>query len=175
MEVLARMGYVAVATLKRARGIDDVLVFRKVKASRRLRIGQFTITYIDGGDRYVLNKYITNDNVDVITILPSREYPSRRQLSMINDEGKYVEIVVMPFIRGGLLGELASVASDVFDRVDRAVLSLGIRGISDVRNPHDVVHLMAMLTGDRGYWMRAIRENPMALITDAIYKRGVCM
>ncbi len=171
---LLRLNYIAAVSLVRIRDAEgDLLILRKIRGLRR-RL-PFTIAYIEGNNRYVLNKYITSDNIDVVTILPGSEYPSRRQLSIIEDEGKYVELVALPFVRRGLIGDLSKVALDVMDYSTKAILTVGIESINDVRNPIDLVNLMAVLTGDKGYWIKAISDNPMNLIVDAIYKSGVCI
>ena len=171
---LLRLNYIAVVSLVRIKGMgDDLLILRKIRGLRR-RV-PFTIAFIEGNNRYMLNKYITNDNIDVITILPGSEYPSRRQLSIIEGEGKYVELVALPFIRRGLIGDLSKVALDIMDYSTKAILTVGIESINDVKNPIDLVNLMTILTGDKGYWIKAIKDNPMNLIVDAIYKSGVCI
>ncbi|WP_292000399.1 hypothetical protein [Caldivirga sp.] len=170
---LVRLNYIAVVSLAKIKGVrDDLLVLRKVRGLRRR--APFTIVFIEGNNRYVLNKYIANDNVDVVTILPGPEYPSRRQLSIIEEEGKYVELVALPFIRRGLIGDLSRVALDIMDYSTKAILTLGMESINDVKNPIDLVNLMTLITGDKDYWIRAIKNNPLNLIVDAIYKSGVC-
>lgn len=174
LDALARMNYLAVAsTVKVKGGFNDLLVMRKVLGPRR--IGKLAITYVIGNNRYALNKYITNDMIDVVTILPGPEYPSRRQLSMIEDEGKYVELVVLPFTRRGLIRELGEVAQNIMDYSTRAIVSLGVGSLNDVKNPMDAVSLLTLLTGDENYWVKAVRDNPLMLIVDSIYKAGVCL
>ncbi|ABW02145.1 hypothetical protein [Caldivirga maquilingensis] len=171
---LLRLNYIAVVSLARIKDAgDDLLILRKIRGLRR-RI-PFTVTFIEGNNRYMLNKYITNDNIDVITILPGPEYPSRRQLSIIEDEGKYIELVALPFVRRGLIGDLSKVALDIMDYSTKAVLTIGVESINDVKNPIDLVNLMTLLTGDKGYWIKAIKDNPISLIVDSIYKSGVCI
>jgi hypothetical protein len=176
LRAMARMGYVAAASITRVRDEEDsgLLVMRKVQGPRRGGWGQFTVSYVVGNNRYALNKYITNDRVDVVTILPGREYPSRRQLAIMEGEGKYIELVLLPFLRMGLVNDLVKVASDVMDYSTRAVLSLGVGSMNDLKNPMDAAALLGMLTGDRGYWVRAVKDNPMALVVDSIYRSGVC-
>ena len=176
LRAMVRMGYVAAASTTRVRDEEDsgLLVMRKVQGPRRGGWGQFTVSYVVGNNRYALNKYITNDRVDVVTILPGREYPSRRQLAIMEGEGKYIELVLLPFLRMGLLNDLVKVASDVMDYSTRAVLSLGVGSMNDLKNPMDAAALLGMLTGDRGYWVRAVKDNPMALVVDSIYRSGVC-
>ncbi len=170
---LSSLGYRVAATVRRTRraSYGDLLLLRKVKYPA---YSPFSITYIDSGDRFRLNKYITSPRVDLVTILPSPTYPTKRQLAMIEDEGKYVELVVMPFIRRGMVRELANVASLILESVDNVVVSLGVESMSDVKNPLDVAKLLGILTGDEAYWIRAVRRNAESLVADALYRRGVC-
>ncbi len=181
IRLLKRLGY-GLAALVVSGDVEEFPTFRKLVITRgsawKIRMYKdFDLVSVIPWSRFVLNKLISDDRVDVITINEVNRsiLPSKAQARAMAREGKALEIVVNPIIDSGEVG-LAFLrdAINEFYTIDglRIIVSQGISKAPDVRNPRDVVELIQVLTGIDAKPL--ISDNPYEVIADALYRRGVC-
>ncbi len=184
LRLLARLGYGVVLTYVGFKATSDALpIFAKIFITRettwRFRlIRKYTIVAVRPWNRFVLNKYAADERVDVITIdAPDKEaLPSKAQARLMAERGKALEIVLNPILKYGEKGLVF--LRDVlvkYTKIEdlRIIVSQGVSGIKDVRNPRDVRDLIEILTGLNAEPF--LCENPYEVLSDAIFRRGVCI
>jgi hypothetical protein len=139
--------------------------------------GEFDIVSVIPWSRFVLNKFIRDERIHVITIDDTRRgaVPSRAQARVMAREGKALEVVVNPILDKGGLAFLRELLNSMI-HVDGLVvlISQGISDTRDVRNPRDVAALLGILApGFR--WELAMSQGAYAFISDVAYMRGICL
>ncbi|BDR93510.1 RNase P subunit p30 family protein [Vulcanisaeta souniana] len=184
IKLLVMLGYgMAAIVTGGGNDIDEFPVLRKLvitqgSAWKIKMYKNFDLVSVIPWSRFVLNKLISDDRIDVVTIntINKRLLPSKAQARVMAEEGKALEIVITPIVSYGERGLafLRDVISD-YSTIDglRIVLSQGISKVSDVRNPRDVVELMEVLTGIDVSGM--FSDEPYELLVDAMYRRGICI
>ena len=184
VQLLRVLGYgLAALVVGGDNDIEEMPIFKKLVVTQRsawkLRMSRhFDLVSVIPWSRFVLNKLISDDRVDVITIneVNRNILPSKDQARVMAKEGKALEIVVNPIVGNGEAGLafLRDVINE-YSTIDglRIVLSQGINKVSDVRNPRDIVELIRVLTDVNAKPM--ISDNPYEVIVDALYRRGVCV
>ena len=184
VQLLRVLGYgLAALVVGGNNDIEEMPIFRKLVVTQRsawkLRMFRhFDLVSVVPWNRFVLNKLISDDRVDLITINEVNKsiLPSKDQARVMAREGKALEIVVNPIVSNGEAGLafLRDVINEYFT-IDgfKIVLSQGIGKVSDVKNPRDIVELIRVLTGVNAKPM--ISDNPYEVIVDALYRRGVCI
>ena len=183
IRLLKLLGYKLLALVVGGDDIEELPVFRKlvVTEGSAWKIGMFKsfdLVSVVPWSRFVLNKLISDDRVDVITINEVNRaiLPSKAQARVMAREGKALEIVINPIVSNGETGLafLRDVIND-YSTIDglRIVISQGIIKVSDVRNPRDIVELIKVLTDINAKPL--ISDNPYELLVDALYRRGVCL
>jgi ribonuclease P/MRP protein subunit RPP1 len=183
IRLLRRLGYgLAALTIGGGEDVDEIPIFKKLVITQnsawKLRIYRsFDIVSVIPWNRFVLNKFISDDRIDVITIneVNIDVIPSKPQARFMAKEGKALEIVLNPILKHGERG--LAFLRDVINEyitVDglTMVLSQGISNVADIRNPRDIIALISVLTGINADPL--ISDNPYELIVDAVYRRGVC-
>lgn len=183
IRLLRRLGYgLAALTIGGGEDVDEIPIFRKLVITQnsawKLRMYRsFDIVSVIPWNRFVLNKFISDDRIDVITIneVNIDVIPSKPQARFMAKEGKALEIVLNPILKHGERG--LAFLRDVINEyitVDglTMVLSQGISNVADIRNPRDIIALISVLTGINADPL--ISDNPYELIVDAVYRRGVC-
>ncbi|MCG2863196.1 MAG: hypothetical protein L7G99_02135 [Vulcanisaeta sp.] len=183
IRLLRRLGYgLAALTIGGGEDVDEIPIFRKLVITQnsawKLRMYRsFDIVSVIPWNRFVLNKFISDDRIDVITIneVNINVIPSKPQARFMAKEGKALEIVLNPILKHGERG--LAFLRDVINEyitVDglTMVLSQGISNVADIRNPRDIIALISVLTGINADPL--ISDNPYELIVDAVYRRGVC-
>ncbi|MFP3215851.1 MAG: RNase P subunit p30 family protein [Vulcanisaeta sp.] len=183
IRLLRRLGYgLAALTIGGGEDVDEIPIFKKLVITQnsawKLRMYRsFDIVSVIPWNRFVLNKFISDDRIDVITIneVNINVIPSKPQARFMAKEGKALEIVLNPILKHGERG--LAFLRDVINEyitVDglTMVLSQGISNVADIRNPRDIIALISVLTGINADPL--ISDNPYELIVDAVYRRGVC-
>nr|KJR72734.1 MAG: hypothetical protein TU36_00205 [Vulcanisaeta sp. AZ3] len=184
IRLLKRLGYgLALLTIDGGNDIEEIPIFRKLVITQgntwkiKMREG-FDVISIIPWNRFVLNKFISNDRINVITIndINKNILPSKPQAKIMAREGKALEFILNPIIKHGERG-LAFLrdAINEYSTIEglKIVISQGITSVTDVRNPRDIVELVSMLTGVDARPL--VSDNPYEVLTDAIYQRGVCL
>ena len=184
VRLLRRLGYGLVALVVGGNNdIEEIPTFRKLvimqRSAWKIRMSShFDLVSVVPWSRFVLNKLISDDRVDVITIneVNRNILPSKDQARIMAREGKALEIVVNPIVSNGEAGLafLRDVINE-YSTIDslRIIVSQGISKVSDVKNPRDIVELIKVLTGIDAKLM--VTDNPYEVIVDALYRRGVCI
>ncbi|MCG2869528.1 MAG: RNase P subunit p30 family protein [Vulcanisaeta sp.] len=183
IRLLRRLGYgLAALTIGGGEDVEEIPIFKKLVITQnsawKLRMYRsFDIVSVIPWNRFVLNKFISDDRIDVITIneVNINVIPSKPQARFMAKEGKALEIVLNPILKHGERG--LAFLRDVINEyitVDglTMVLSQGISNVADIRNPRDIIALISVLTGINADPL--ISDNPYELIVDAVYRRGVC-
>ncbi len=184
IKLLAKLGYGMAAIVTGGdNDIDEFPIFRKLiitqgSAWKIKMYESFDLVSVIPWSRFTLNKLISDDRIDVVTIntVNRRLLPSKAQARVMAKEGKALEIVINPIVSYGVEG--LAFLRDVINNYStinglRIVLSQGISKVSSVRNPRDVAKLMEVLTGIDVSSM--LSDEPYELLVDAMYKRGVCI
>jgi ribonuclease P/MRP protein subunit RPP1 len=183
IRLLRRLGYgLAALTIGGGEDVDEIPIFKKLVITQnsawKLRMYRsFDIVSVIPWNRFVLNKFISDDRIDVITIneVNINVIPSKPQARFMAKEGKALEIVLNPILKHGERG-LAFLREVINEYITvdglTMVLSQGISNVADIRNPRDIIALISVLTGINADPL--ISDNPYELIVDAVYRRGVC-
>ncbi len=138
----------------------------------------FDLVSVVPWSRFVLNKLISDDRVDVITINEVNRdiLPSKAQARIMAREGKALEIVINPIVSNGEAGLafLRDVINE-YSTIDglRIIVSQGVSKVSDIRNPRDIAKLIEVLTNVNAKPL--VSDNPYEVLVDALYRRGVCL
>ncbi|WP_446751856.1 RNase P subunit p30 family protein [Vulcanisaeta sp. JCM 16161] len=184
IRLLKALGYGLVAlVIGGGNDIEEMPTFRKLVITQgsawKIRMYKsFDLVSVIPWSRFVLNKLISDDRVDVITIneVNRNILPSKDQARVMAREGKALEIVINPIVSNGE-GGLAFLRSIIneYSAIDglRIVVSQGIGKVSDVRNPRDVAKLIEVLADVNAKPL--ISDNPYEVVVDALYRRGVCL
>ncbi|WP_069808075.1 RNase P subunit p30 family protein [Vulcanisaeta thermophila] len=187
IHIMRSVGYsVLVTTATRQPDNPELPIFTKLVLTQgsmwRVRLARrYDVVSVIPWSRFVLNKLITDERIDVITInTVNREVtPSKAQARVMAREGKALEFVLKPIISMGEAGLLFLRNSLMeYMHIDglRVIVSQGVDDVYDVRNPRDVVALLSLLTGmDVKELSSLVGDNPMGIISDAIYRRGLCV
>ncbi|WP_054857097.1 RNase P subunit p30 family protein [Vulcanisaeta sp. JCM 16159] len=183
IRLLKALGYGIAALVVGGNDVEEIPTFRKLVITQRsawkIRMFKdFDLVSVVPWSRFVLNKLINDDRIDVITIneVNRKVLPSKDQARVMAREGKALEIVINPIVSIGESG-LAFLRDFIneYSTIDglRMVVSQGIGKVSDVKNPRDVVKLVEVLTNINAKPL--VSENPYEVIADALYRRGVCL
>ncbi|MGC8605955.1 MAG: RNase P subunit p30 family protein [Vulcanisaeta sp.] len=184
IKLLSRLGYGLVAiTVGGSNDIVELPIFRKLVITQNStwKISMhknFDIVSVIPWNRFVINKFINDERIDLITIndVDKNALPSKPQARVMANEGKALEIVLNPIIRHGEhgLAFLRDIINEysVIDGL-KIVVSQGISKVSDVRNPRDIIELMRVLSNVDA--KPFLSDYPSEILVDAVYKRGVCL
>ncbi|WP_054842454.1 RNase P subunit p30 family protein [Vulcanisaeta distributa] len=184
IRLLKALGYGIAALVVGGNDVEEIPTFRKLVITQRsawkIRMYRsFDLVSVIPWSRFVLNKLISDDRVDVITINEVNRsiLPSKDQARVMAREGKALELVINPIVNDGESGLafLRDVINE-YSTIDglRIIVSQGIGRVSDVRNPRDVMKLIEVLTNVNAK-PPLISDNPYEVIADALYRRGICL
>jgi ribonuclease P/MRP protein subunit RPP1 len=182
INLLKRLGYGLAALTVGNNDIEEIPTFRKLVITQnstwKLRmVKNFDIVSVIPWSRFVLNKFISDERIDLITIndINKNTLPTKSQARVMVREGKALEIVINPIINHGEQG-LAFLRDLIneYTTVDELmiVISQGINNVTDIRNPRDIIELIHVLSGINA--IPLISDNPYELVVNAMYRRGVC-
>jgi len=182
INLLKRLGYGLAALTVGNNDIEEIPTFRKLVITQnstwKLRmVKNFDIVSVIPWSRFVLNKFISDERIDLITIndISKNALPTKPQARAMAREGKALEIVINPIINHGEQG-LAFLRDLIneYTTVDELmiVISQGINNVTDIRNPRDIIELIHVLSSINAAPL--ISDNPYELIVNAMYRRGVC-
>ncbi len=138
----------------------------------------YDIVSVNPWDRFVINKFIGMDIIDVIVLDFSNEkaIPSKDQVRSLVKRGKAIEILVNKVVEKGehALRGMYRFLSDIL-HIDDLVLifSQGISRIEDVRNPRDVYAFIQVLLEIDKSVLIEMRKRVIEFLTDVFYKRGL--
>ncbi len=180
IRLLKALGYGLVALVIGGNDVEELPTFRKLVITRgsawKIRMFKnFDIVSVVPWSRFVLNKLISDDRVDVITIDEVNRdiLPSKAQARVMAREGKALEIVINPIVSNGEAGLafLRDVINE-YSTIDglRIIVSQGVSKVSDVRNPRDIAKLIEVLTNANAKPL--VSDNPYEVLVDALYRRG---
>ncbi|ADN51415.1 RNase P subunit p30 family protein [Vulcanisaeta distributa] len=183
IRLLKALGYGLVALVIGGNDVEELPTFRKLVITRgsawKIRMFKnFDIVSVVPWSRFVLNKLISDDRVDVVTINEVNRdiLPSKAQARVMAREGKALEIVINSIVSNGEAGLafLRDVINE-YSTIDglRIIVSQGVSKVSDVRNPRDIAKLIEVLTNANAKPL--VSDNPYEVLVDALYKRGVCL
>ncbi|WP_243675328.1 RNase P subunit p30 family protein [Vulcanisaeta distributa] len=145
IRLLKALGYGIAALVVGGNDVEEIPTFRKLVITQRsawkIRMFKdFDLVSVIPWSRFVLNKLINDDRIDVITIneVNRKVLPSKDQARVMAREGKALEIVINPIVSIGESG-LAFLRDFIneYSTIDglRIIVSQGIGKVSDVRNP----------------------------------------
>jgi len=157
---------------------SDLLVFKKyvISNSKKMRLVEKVWQKYDVVSFFVwrrdkVNEILRNELVQVITVDPLVDTPSKDQLRSAVKQGKYVEVVVGRGLRRSphILAEFLKVLERV---ADEFIISTGVARLSDVKSPLDIASALRLLTGSSKYLELVKRQ--CEILVDLLFQRGVC-
>lgn len=157
---------------------EDVLILRKylVDNNKKMREVEkvwhnYDVVSFLVWKRGKVNEVVNNELIQVITVDPLVDTPSKDQLRSIVKYGKYVEVLVgrslrvAPYVLAKFLKTLEKVT-------DEFIVSLGVRSLSDVKSPLDIASALNLFTGSTKYTKRV--QDQCRIVIELLYQRGVC-